>query len=216
MVHKNQANKLKLTLISYNLLLHLSKLSNYNTTTRSSSPTNCNINLAGSLLSPDHFLCLKPLGVHEHGVDAEAAFGVGAVDLRHGELEAHGRRRRRHEVAGVVQDPAPRLVVQVPLRHGVLAVRGRQLEPHGLPVPPVDAAVLVVRAAATAAGVLGDRLPELNSEVEAVGPRREAEVDLADHLEPPDLLEVRDGMESAQKLKVQNCWRIYFFLTRQR
>jgi hypothetical protein len=98
----------------------------------------------------------------------------------------------------MVQDPAPRLDIQVALRYGVLAVRRRELEPYGLPVPAVDAVLFVGAAADTAAGVLGGNLPETEPEVEAVCPCWEAEVDLPDHLEPPDLLEVRDGMEPAE------------------
>jgi hypothetical protein len=92
----------------------------------------------------------------------------------------------------VVQDPASRLV-QVALGHGVLAVRRGELEPHGLLVPAVD----LLRAADPAAEARGG-LAEVEPEVEAVGrPRREAEVHLSHHLEPPDLLQVCSGVEPA-------------------
>lgn len=97
----------------------------------------------------------------------------------------------------MVQDPASRLV-QVALGHGVLAVRRGELEPHGLLVPAVD----LLRAADAAAEARGG-LAEVEPEVEAVGrPRREAEVHLSHHLEPPDLLQVCSGVEPA----VQTCF----------
>lgn len=139
-----------------------------------------------------HPIWPDPVGVDHGGVNAEAALRVGAVDLHHGELDPGGRvGALHHKVADLVVDPAPRLL-QEALPLDPLPRRGGQLELHRLDVPSVD----VLRVADPAPEPLAGP-PQVEPEEEAVGARREAELDLPIYLEPPGLLQVRHRVESA-------------------